>query len=346
MRVLLLSDTHIGLDMPARPRVHRRRRGPDFVANLKRALAPALRGEVDLVVHAGDLFDTHKVSASVAKLAYDALGEVAEAGVPVVITPGNHERSELPHSFLATRRNVHLFAGPSTFECEVDGVHVAVAGFPFQRRFDRETVPGLVRATGVQHVPAGIKLLVVHQAVEGAQVAAWDYTFRPGKDVLAGNDVPRGFAAILGGHIHRRQILTVDLRGRPLPAPVVYPGSIERVSFAERYEEKGFARLVFTPDDDGGRLAEAVFEPLPTRPMVVVRIRAQGLSGPDLKEVIATRLAALDPDSVVRLKVEGPLAPGGVRALTAAQVRALGPATMNVSLPRASTRKNRAPAYA
>ncbi len=345
MRVLLLSDTHIGLDMPARPRVDRRRRGPDFVANLKRALAPALRGEVDLLVHAGDLFDTHRVRVDVARLAYEALRDVADAGVPVVLTPGNHERSELPHSYLASHRNVHLFAGPSTFECEVDGVHVAVAGFPFQRRFNRDTVPGLVRATGIRHVGAGIKLLVVHQAVEGAQVAAWDYTFRPGKDVLAGPDVPRGFAAVLGGHIHRRQILTVDLAGRPLPAPVVYPGSIERVSFAERWEEKGFARLVFRPDDDGGRLDEAVFEPLPTREMVVVSLDGRGLSGPDLKERIAARLAALDPDAVVRVKVRGPLSPGGVRALTAAQVRSLGPKTMNVSLPRAAFR-TRDPAWA
>ncbi len=54
-RVLFVSDTHLGFDLPARPRVERRRRGPDFFANFERALAPALRGEADLVVHGGDL---------------------------------------------------------------------------------------------------------------------------------------------------------------------------------------------------------------------------------------------------------------------------------------------------
>ena len=53
IRVLLLADTHLGFDQPVRPRVERRRRGPDFFANTRLALAPALRGEVDLVVHLG-----------------------------------------------------------------------------------------------------------------------------------------------------------------------------------------------------------------------------------------------------------------------------------------------------
>ena len=30
IRVLLLADTHLGFDLPSKPRVERRRRGPDF----------------------------------------------------------------------------------------------------------------------------------------------------------------------------------------------------------------------------------------------------------------------------------------------------------------------------
>ena len=42
-----MSDTHLGLDLPARPRVVRRRRGDDFFRNFELALAPAIAGEVD-----------------------------------------------------------------------------------------------------------------------------------------------------------------------------------------------------------------------------------------------------------------------------------------------------------
>jgi len=56
VRVLFVSDTHIGLDWPTRPRVVRHRRGDDFFQNFERALEPALAGEVDdlLVAHTGN----------------------------------------------------------------------------------------------------------------------------------------------------------------------------------------------------------------------------------------------------------------------------------------------------
>ena len=55
IRILIPADTHLGFDLPFRPRIQRRRRGPEFFANFKRAQLPALQGRVDCVVHGGDL---------------------------------------------------------------------------------------------------------------------------------------------------------------------------------------------------------------------------------------------------------------------------------------------------
>ena len=63
IRILFLADTHLGFDYPFRPRVQRRRRGPDFFRNFDLALQPAHRGEVDLVVHGGDIFYRSKIPA-------------------------------------------------------------------------------------------------------------------------------------------------------------------------------------------------------------------------------------------------------------------------------------------
>ena len=54
LRVLLLADTHLGMDWAAKPRVQRYRRSDDFLANTLRALRPAREGKVDLVVHGGE----------------------------------------------------------------------------------------------------------------------------------------------------------------------------------------------------------------------------------------------------------------------------------------------------
>ena len=42
VRILLLADSHVGFDLPLAPRVARRRRGHDFLANHSAALEPAV----------------------------------------------------------------------------------------------------------------------------------------------------------------------------------------------------------------------------------------------------------------------------------------------------------------
>jgi DNA repair exonuclease SbcCD nuclease subunit len=96
--ILLLSDTHLGFDDPVRPRIERRRRGPDFFRGFERALAPALedaRGEprLDAVVHGGDLLFRSRVPPSLVHRALAPLLQVADRGTPVFLVPGNHERS-------------------------------------------------------------------------------------------------------------------------------------------------------------------------------------------------------------------------------------------------------------
>jgi hypothetical protein len=43
IRILFLADTHLGFDLPSHPRIQRHRKGPEFFANFKRALLPALQ---------------------------------------------------------------------------------------------------------------------------------------------------------------------------------------------------------------------------------------------------------------------------------------------------------------
>jgi DNA repair exonuclease SbcCD nuclease subunit len=340
LRVLLVADTHLGFDLPFRPRVKRRRRGQDFFANLGRALQPALDHQVDVVVHGGDLLFRSRVPAALVDMALEPLFKVAQAGVPVFLAPGNHERSQIPRHLWTAHENLYIFDAPVTFVATIarntpggaSPLRVALSGFPFARRV-RDLFPQLLAASGYQTARADVKLLCLHQTVEGATVGANDFTFRRGVDVIRGQDIPSDVCAVLAGHIHRAQTLTHDLQQRPLGSPVIYPGSIERTSFAERHEPKGYAILEIDPAaTTAGQLRQMRFVPLPTRPMLdlAVTLRSWPLERQmaDLKR----RLAALDPDAVVRLRLEGPGADDLMRHLTAARLRQLAPPTLNVSL--------------
>jgi DNA repair exonuclease SbcCD nuclease subunit len=159
-----------------------------------------------------------------------------------------------------------------------------------------------------------------------------DFTFTTAPDVIRGSDLPAEFAAVLSGHIHRHQVLGTDLRGRPLPAPVLYPGSVERTALAEKDERKGFMTLDVAPGGGGGRLSGWRFHELPARPMLVHEIRLPLRSPPSLESRIRALLADVPRDSVLRLRVTGTIPDSDRRILSAERLRALAPPTMNLEL--------------
>jgi len=319
IRVLLLADTHLGFDWLRRPRSDRPRRGADFFANFERALQPARSGDVDLVVHAGDLLYRSRVPAELVRRALEPLLQVADLGVPVILVPGNHERSNLPYPLFGLHEHLHVFHRPGTVHLSLRGAEAAIVGIPCLRDAAARTF-GEALAAADDGAAADLRLLVIHQAVEGATVGPADFVFCDGDDVVAGAAIPRGFAAVLAGHIHRHQVLTHDLRGRPLPAPVLYPGSVERTSFAERHEEKGYVIAQLEPDAArGGRLSSWRFVRLPSRPMVTLRLATAGRDATQLEGALARRLCDFPADTLVRVDLDdtgagpAPARPSGAR---------------------------------
>ena len=333
VRVLFLSDTHLGFDLPMRPRIRRRRRGHDFLANYQRALAPALAGDVDLVIHGGDVFHRPKVPPSLAYQAFEPLKRIADRGVPVFVVPGNHERSRIPHARFAAHPGIEVFADPCTFRLQVDGVRVALAGFPYARKVRRD-FGALMRSTGWCRDDADVSVLCVHHCFEGATVGPSDYTFRTAPDVVRGSDIPEGFAAVLTGHVHRHQVLTKDLLGRALAAPVFYSGSVERTAFAEMDEAKGFLLLDLEADEagSGGRLVRWRFETLPARPMVLRELVVHRTPPAALQRWVEASVGEAPADAVLRLRIRGSIPASAREALTAARLRAMAPPSMNVEL--------------
>ena len=333
IRVLLLADTHIGFDAPpARPRVRGRRRGEDFLRCQERALAIGREAAVDLIVHGGDLLDRSRTPAPLVHQALEPLLRAAKDGIPVFLVPCNHERGRIPFPLLASHPRLHVFREPRTFQIEVRGLKVAVGGFPFTRRMGDRAFRDRLAATGCLETPADLRLLLMHQAVEGATVGVHPFTFRPGPDVVSGRAMPAGVAAVLSGHIHRSQVLTEDLGFRPLEAPVLYPGSVERTSFAERGEAKSCLLLDLEAGRAGGRLRAWKRRALPARPMVVVGLDAEACAPRLLERRIHRTLATLAPDAVVRLDPRPAPSAETASVFSAASLRALAPPTMNVDV--------------
>ena len=331
IRILFLADSHLGFDLPIQPRVKRRRRGHDFLANYSTALAPALAGEVDIVVHGGDVFDRPNVPASLAYQAFEPRRRIAEGGVPVFIVPGNHERSRLPHRHLAVHDRVHVFDRPRTFVVEVRQTRITLTGFPYERRNVRARMPELLERAEWKQTAADFRLLCIHHCVEGATVGPGNHVFTTADDVIRISDVPEAFAAVLSGHIHRYQVLTTDLRKRAVATPVLYPGSVERTSLAEIGEPKGFMIVKLDAERNRGR-AQLEFRKLPARPMIVHELIPEGASPMEFESMVRAVVYAAPSDAVLTIRVHGDLSDDHARCLSAARLRTFVPETMNVHI--------------
>ena len=331
VRILFFADTHLGFDLPARPRIKRRRRGDDFFANYESILQAAVRGRFNLVVHGGDLFFRSRIPPELVQRAFLPLKRVADQGIPIFIVPGNHERSRIPYDMLAQHDGINIFDRPRRFVVDIGSTKITLAGFPYHRKNVRGEFHSLLSATGWNEERTIVNLLCVHHCFEGATVGPSDYVFRYNEDVIKHRDVPAEFAAVLTGHVHRHQILTEDLRGRRLTTPVLYPGSIERTSYAEQDETKGYLELELDPDaPPSTQIASLRFVELPARPMVTESIDGTGVAAAALEKLLVLAIRRAPGDAVLRLKISGTIDGEPRRMLSAANLRSLAPDTMNV----------------
>jgi len=267
-------------------------------------------------------------------MAFEPLAELAAEGIPVFVVPGNHERSRIPYRLLAARPGIHIFDRPRTFVLQKGDFTLALAGFPYQRDNVRAHFPALLQQTGYERQSAHARLLCMHHCVEGSAVKSGnrEHVFTTADDVVRIHDIPTGFIAALSGHIHRHQVLTRDLSNRPAHTPVLYPGSIERTSFAEKEETKGYLMLELSTDGDRHGVLKWRFCPLPTRPMKEIDIDGLGVSAEKLKAYLLYVFKTLPADAVVKIRVKGGLSDDARSVLRVASLRSLAPATMNVEV--------------
>ncbi|MCP4247522.1 MAG: GIY-YIG nuclease family protein [bacterium] len=306
-RILHTADSHIGAALPGRPRRSGRRRGDDLIDSFNRVLHRAAEFDVDLVIHSGDLFNAPNPGSRALAAASAPLLELAAAGVPVVIVPGNHERSAIPASLFLSHPRIHIVHQPATHVFRLDGTTVAVSAFPNLRRGAAQQFPESLAATGWERARADLRILAVHEVFHSAVCGPADYRFTTGDEVIPRSAVPAVFDYVAAGHIHRHQGLASTEGNGP---SIVYSGSPNRISFAEIDEPKGCVLLEVTASGIGHRFCEHQ-----VRPMSIWPIDVTGLTRSRILEEIETLIAALPPQAIAQLRLAGRCTAQAMRGL-------------------------------
>ncbi len=307
LRILHTADSHIGAGLPARPRHAWPRRGDDFIVSFRRVIRHAFEYNVDFAIHAGDVFDRSQPSARALTAAAEPLLELAVNGIPVVIVPGNHERSTIPSTVFLAHPNIYIAAEPRTFSFDLGGARTAVSALPCLRRDAAKTFPRALEATGWSKVQADRRILALHQTFESATCGPGNFRFRSSDDVVERSAVPQAFDYVAAGHVHRHQVLAAANGDGP---PIVYAGSPDRISFAELSEPKGCV-LIEVNDN----IMTPTFLEHDVRPMSIWPVDVTGLTRGQIQGEVEQILESLPPRAIAQVRMSGCSAAGSLRSL-------------------------------
>lgn len=253
MKVLHTSDWHVGKSIRGRDR------GAEHEAVLAEIAAVAADRAVDVVIVAGDLFDTAAPAPESERIVYRALLELAATGATVVVIAGNHDnerRLQAVAPVLGLGRIVtrHAFAkaedGGVVTGTAADGSPWRLALVPFlSQRYvvkaddlmakdaDDHTakyagrVVKLCEALTAGFSPDAVNLVAAHLFVTGGAAGGGE------RDAHLANDYhvpaaafPASTHYVALGHLHRSQRLAHG-------CPVHYCGSPLQLDFGETANE-------------------------------------------------------------------------------------------------------------
>jgi exonuclease SbcD len=251
MRLLHTSDWHVG------KAIRGRSRAGEHQAVLAEIVGIAERESVELVIVAGDLFDTATPTAEAERIVYRALLDLAAGGRPVVVVAGNHDSAQrlaavAPLSETSGIRVASAVRPPEqggVLDIEVGGVggevaQVALLPFPSQRYvvtadllLSGEAADAhaayadrIVRILGslTSRFRANtVNLVVAHLMVMGGTKGGGERGAHTVFDYwVPATAFPGSAQYVALGHLHRAQ----QLAG---PAPLHYCGSPLQLDFGE-----------------------------------------------------------------------------------------------------------------
>ncbi|MFK7693461.1 exonuclease SbcCD subunit D [Paenibacillus sp. HJGM_3] len=263
MRVMHTADWHLGRLLEGRSRLEEQAQVLDELERLVR------EEQVDLVLLAGDVYDSVNPPAAAEQLFYDAIARLGDQGRrPVVVIAGNHDNPErlAASGPLAARQGITLVGLPTAEPVAVDiartGERAVVAALPYPSEsrlrelltdeLDQELLRGayservasLLRRQAAQFRPDTVNLAISHLYVLGGYESDSERPIQVGGAYTvdpSAFDIGAQYTGL--GHLHRPQAVKASSRIRYCGSPLAY-------SFSEAGQAKSVTLLDVKPGEE------------------------------------------------------------------------------------------------
>ena len=292
IRFIHTADIHFGMEnygkLDSKTGIHTRLL--DFEKALNFCIDHAIKENVDFFLFAGDAYKTATPSPTQQKLFLRCFLRLYKANIPVIIVIGNHDNplsfgkansleifSELPVD------GFHVIAKPTTLQLVTNQGPINIVGIPWPTRntisignyalksasqitqYISSAVGSIIQDLASKLDPSLPAVLTGHLTVSNGIFSGSEKRAIYGTDpiLLPSQLAISPFDYVGLGHLHRYQ--NVNPNGYPA---VIYSGSVERIDFGERKEEKGFCLV--TIHEKGN--TEHLFIQTPTRPFLQIEV--------------------------------------------------------------------------
>lgn len=289
-RIFHLADTHIGYSAYRKmdEATGLNQREVDVYDAFTQFVDSAVAERPDVIVHAGDLFDSVRPTNRAISFVLGQLLRLSEARIPFVVISGNHETPRLKEtgsvfSLFDHIPHVHPVYGNEYELVELDDLKIHAIPHCDDLEGEKKKM--------IEHNDhTGFNIALLHAIVLGSGLP----TFMMGEfnEQTVTIDNVTNFDYLALGHFHTCTRVRDD---------AFYAGSTERFSFNEVKDDKGFLDVTLT----GAGEPKIRFRPLKTRAMEDLEpVVCTGLDANEIKHAITHRIKDSKPeDKVVRLKV-------------------------------------------
>lgn len=326
IRFIHSADYHFGIENYGKidPITGIHSRLLDFDNALCCCITRAIEEKVDFFLFCGDAYKTISPSPTQQKLLVKSFLQLYQANIPVVIIVGNHDN---PLSFGKAHSldifkelpldGFHVLDKPEIVRLETTHGPVQIVAIPWPARttiaiktqhlakssrqltdYISKAVAAIIQEKANQLNPQIPSILAGHLTVSNGIFSGSEKRAIYGSDpcLLPSQLAITPFDYVALGHLHRYQ----NLNPNGYPA-IVYSGSIERIDFGERKEEKGFC-LVSIPEKNK---ITYEFIRIPTRPFIQIEVQLE----PDMdqtEQLLCTLKEYTIENAVVKIRYHIP----------------------------------------
>lgn len=270
MRILHTADWHLGRSLEGRSRLAEQ---ADFIDELVQIVEDE---QVDIILMAGDAFDTVNPPAAAEKLFYDGISRLSDFGKrPIIVIAGNHDNPDRlsAASPLAGNHSIHLIGYPMSEVLKVDvpraqqQMVVAALAYPSEARLEQvlsethdevllrnkydEKIRDIFSIMSKQFQSDTVNMAMSHIHVAGGSSTDSERPIEVGGAyTVAATSMPETAQYVALGHLHR-------------------PQTIKRASTLTRYSG---SPLAYSFSEIGYSKSVTILDAKPNQPVIMKEI--------------------------------------------------------------------------